>query len=79
MKRMRLLVVTMSASVWMWAGSKPAPATIVSENSVDCGTEAHGHKQKDKVDLVCQEYVIRTATTSIMYGNRNSTIRDCFR
>jgi hypothetical protein len=63
MKRMRLLVVTMSASVWMWAGSKPAPATIVSENSVDCGTEAHGHKQKDKVDLVCQEYVIRTATT----------------
>jgi hypothetical protein len=35
--------------------------TIVAENSVPCGSEAKGHKQT--VDLMCQEYVIRTDTT----------------
>jgi hypothetical protein len=35
--------------------------TIVSENSVDCGTQAKGKKQT--TDLMCQEYVIRTETT----------------
>lgn len=45
-----------------WADSKPTAGTITSENSVDCGTEAHGHKGKEKLDLVCQEYVVRTAT-----------------
>jgi hypothetical protein len=35
--------------------------TIVSENSVPCGTQAKGKKQT--VDLMCQEYVIRTDTT----------------
>lgn len=34
--------------------------TIVSENSVDCG--AKGNKKK-QMDLVCQEYVVHTATT----------------
>jgi uncharacterized membrane protein len=34
---------------------------IVSENSVPCGSEAKGHKQT--VELMCQEYVIRTDTT----------------
>jgi len=47
----------------MWAGTKPVVGKIVSEASVNCGTEAHGHKGKEKLDLVCQEYVIRTATS----------------
>jgi hypothetical protein len=34
---------------------------IVSENSVPCGSEAKGKKQT--VELMCQEYVIRTETT----------------
>jgi hypothetical protein len=45
-----------------WADSKPTAGTITSENSVDCGTEAKGHKGKKNLDLVCQEYVVRTAT-----------------
>jgi len=45
-----------------WADSKPTAGTITSENSVDCGTETHGHKGKKNLDLVCQEYVVRTAT-----------------
>lgn len=50
-------------AVIAWADNKTSPGTIISENSVDCGTEAHGHKGKDKLSLVCQEYVVRTATT----------------
>jgi len=35
--------------------------TIVSENSVPCGSEAKSHNQT--VEMMCQEYVIRTTTT----------------
>ncbi|HTW56936.1 MAG TPA: hypothetical protein VMD99_02275 [Terriglobales bacterium] len=34
--------------------------TIVSENSVPCGSQAKGKKTSE---MMCQEYVIRTATT----------------
>jgi hypothetical protein len=34
--------------------------TIISENSVSCGSEAKGKKQ---LEMMCQEYVIRTDTT----------------
>jgi hypothetical protein len=55
-----LAVVALCASA---AAAKDAvmQGTIVSENSVPCGSEAKGHKQT--VDLMCQEYVIRTDTT----------------
>jgi hypothetical protein len=42
------------------AGSPPQTATIVSENSVDCGTKKQG--KKEQTDLLCQEYVLRTDT-----------------
>ena len=35
--------------------------TIVSENSVSCGSQAKG--KKETVAVMCQEYVIRTDTT----------------
>jgi hypothetical protein len=35
--------------------------TLISENSVQCGSQAKGKKQT--VELMCQEYVIRTDTT----------------
>jgi hypothetical protein len=44
------------------AKENPAQGTIVSENSVQCGTKAKG-KGKKTSDLVCQEYVIRTGAT----------------
>ena len=56
------LVIFAGSLAWA-ANDKPMAGTIVSENSVDCGTEAHGHKQKDKQDLVCQEYVVHTDAT----------------
>jgi len=55
-----LAVVALGASA---AAAKDVvmQGTIVSENSVPCGSEAKGHKQT--VELMCQEYVIRTDTT----------------
>jgi hypothetical protein len=43
------------------AKDKEMQGTIVSENSVPCGSEAKGKKQT--MQLMCQEYVIRTDTT----------------
>ena len=51
------------ATLMSVAAEKPMTGTIVSENSVDCGTEAHGHRGKEKLDLVCQEYIVHTTTT----------------
>ncbi|HEX8814063.1 MAG TPA: hypothetical protein VF753_01050 [Terriglobales bacterium] len=53
-----LVVLTLAAAVL--AGNPPMAGTIVSENSVDCGTKGNKKKQQD---LVCQEYVVRTTTT----------------
>ncbi len=38
----------------------PMQGTLIAENSVPCGSQAKGKKT---TDLMCQEYVIRTATT----------------
>jgi len=58
-----LLVMAVAALAASIAAAKDTvmQGTIVSENSVPCGSEAKGHKQT--VDLMCQEYVIRTDTT----------------
>jgi hypothetical protein len=43
------------------AKDKEMQGTIISENSVACGSEAKSKKQT--VQMMCQEYVIRTDTT----------------
>ena len=55
------LAVSLFAVCSVSANSKPAPTegTIVSEKSVDCGSQKKGHKKS--LDLLCQEYVIRLA------------------
>lgn len=47
------------------AGNKPQFGTIISENSVACGsTVEKGKKNKQTtVEVLCQEYVVRTAGT----------------
>ncbi len=52
-----MTALTMTAA----AKDKEMQGTIVSENSVPCGSEAKGKKQT--MQLMCQEYVIRTDTT----------------
>jgi len=55
-----LVVIAVGASLAA-AKDTVVQGTIVSESSVPCGSEAKGKKQT--VDLMCQEYVIRTDTT----------------
>lgn len=54
-----LMVVVLGAGA-AWA-KDAMQGTLVSENSVACGSEAAGKKQT--VQMMCQEYVIRTDTT----------------
>jgi hypothetical protein len=48
------------------AANTPQTATVISENSVNCGTKGG----KKSIDLLCQDYVIRT--TSVEYHIRQS-------
>jgi len=61
MKTILLSAVLLSLNLTAAAKDNVMQGTIVSENSVDCGTQAKGKKQT--TDLMCQEYVIRTETT----------------
>jgi len=62
MKRefLTLAAVVLGASLTV-AGETPKTGTIVSESSVDCGSHKSG--KKDSTALLCQQYVVRTATT----------------
>ena len=42
------------------AAQKPVAATIISMQSVDCGTKKEG--KNNSTALVCQQYLVRTAT-----------------
>ena len=53
--------VVIFSATFLQAGSPPQTGTIVSENSVNCGTKGAGHKQN--IDLLCQEYVVHAAST----------------
>ena len=41
-------------------GPKPQPGTIVSQTSVACGAKK---SKKQDIDLLCQQYVVRSGTT----------------
>jgi hypothetical protein len=51
-----LLLTTMAVS----AGPKPQPGTVLSQNSVPCGAKK---SKKQDIDLLCQQYVIRSGST----------------
>jgi len=42
------------------AGPKPQSGTVVSQSSVPCGTKK---SKKQDIDLLCQQYVVRSGTT----------------
>src|SRR6266849_3197224 len=52
-------------AILVQAGNKPQMGTIISEKSVACGsTVEKGKKNKQTtVEVLCQEYVVRTAGT----------------
>jgi hypothetical protein len=53
--------VVLAAFTLASAGAAPQSGTIISENSVDCGSKKQG--KKEQMSLMCQEYVVKTATT----------------
>jgi hypothetical protein len=61
MKRSKIAfaAVLLSTAV-VFAGSKPQQGTIVSQTSVACGAKK---SKKQEIDLLCQQYVIRSGTT----------------
>jgi hypothetical protein len=61
MKRSKIsfTAVLLSAAV-VFAGSKPQQGTIVSHTSIACGTKK---SKKQEIDLLCQQYVVRSGTT----------------
>jgi len=66
MKKAFLLgVLVFSGAMLLQAGNKPQSGTIISENSVACGsTLEKGKKNKQiSIEVLCQEYVVRTAGT----------------
>lgn len=64
-KLFMLAVVLFLGGTLVQAGNKPQFGTIISENSVACGsTVEKGKKNKQMtVELLCQEYVVRTVGT----------------
>jgi len=56
-----LAAVVIFGAVLAQAGNKLQTGTIISENSVACGSKVE--KKKQSMELLCQEYVVRTATT----------------
>ena len=59
-KPLLFAAVVIFAAVCGQAGDKTQTGTIISENSVSCGSKVEKSKQ---TELLCQEYVVRTDTT----------------
>lgn len=59
-KLLVILAVVMAAAGMASARENTMQGTLVSENSVQCGTQTKGKKSSD---VMCQEYVIRTEAT----------------
>jgi hypothetical protein len=59
---MLILLAGMAFSSGMAAANEPRTGTIISENSVPCGSQLTKNK-KGTTDVLCQEYVVRAATT----------------
>jgi hypothetical protein len=61
MKGNCLLLAFLLLAALATAKDTPMQGTIVSENSVSCGSQADGKKKT--TELMCQEYIIRTEST----------------
>jgi len=58
------LAATILYAFTSFAANTPTAGTIISEKSVECGTKNKGKKTvKSSTALLCQQYVVHTATT----------------
>ena len=61
MRKTYILAAALGLAPISAAAKEPQPGTIVSENSVACGSQVKN--KKETAQLLCQEYVVRTETT----------------
>jgi hypothetical protein len=62
MKKVLLLfAAVVSVGTFARAADAPQNGTLVSENSVSCGSK--GSRGKKSMDILCQEYVVRSGST----------------
>lgn len=64
MRKPFLLVAVVLVGPTLVLAGKPQMGTVISENSVACGSKVKGKKNKQTtVEVLCQEYVVRTTDT----------------
>jgi hypothetical protein len=61
MRRTYLLGAGLLLAAFPAVAKEPQPGTIISENSVACGSQIKNKKQTTEV--LCQEYIVRSETT----------------
>ncbi len=59
-KSLTLFAALLVSATVASAGPKPQPGTILSQTSVACGAKK---SKKQDIDLMCQQYVVRSGTT----------------
>jgi hypothetical protein len=59
-KSLSVLVSLFLGATVAFAGPSPRPGTILSQTSVACGAKK---SKKQDIDLLCQQYVVRSGTT----------------
>lgn len=61
MRRVFFVLFVLVVGLGVASAKDAMQGTLISENSVQCGSQANGKKKTS--DVMCQEYVIRTGTT----------------
>jgi hypothetical protein len=56
------VAVIFAAVTFAQADNAPQSGTVVSEESVNCGSKG-GSRSKKSLDLLCQEYIVHSAST----------------
>ena len=59
-KSLTLFAALLVSATVVSADPKPQPGTILSQTSVACGAKK---SKKQDIDLMCQQYVVRSGTT----------------
>jgi hypothetical protein len=59
-KSLTFFAALLLSTAVVFAGPKPQPGAIVSQTSVQCGAKK---SKKQDIDLLCQQYVVRSGTT----------------
>jgi hypothetical protein len=75
LKAFGLVAAALCASL-SFCKNPPAAGTIISQESVDCGTKNHG--KKSSTPILCHQYVVHTATTEYKIRQPKPSDSDIF-